>query len=711
LNRHPQVSAGGSLPHGAWYYVVSAVFADGEGLPSNEAVARDAQGAVTIRWATVPGAISYNIYRFLASDGRSQSERLLAVGVQDTSFTDTGEGSLAPAPGNLRGRGAAGGNLAQGKWTYRVSAVTAAGETLAGYPLQTEVALGENAVELAWDEVPGAISYRLYRSAQVNDASGATYLLAADIVGTTFTDDGSASPNTNVPAPDGFRPLAPGSLSKWQILKDAEGNPFELNTPREGLRAVVVTLPYDDDADPATPPVQRAFIYVVGGRPDNATVNFYLDTVERAEINLLTGELIPSGAAGADWTLDPETLNNGRAFHTLLSSQGRLENPGPGDHPPQVCDDVDGDGYDDIECGGSDCNDLDPNIHPGAEETCGDGIDQDCDGQDTPCTCVTDLDGDGFISTAECGGIDCCDAGTESIPGCSTDTAASIHPGAQETCGDGIDQDCDGRDLECACADNDHDGYSDITCGGTDCNDNDASIHPGAQEVCGDGIDQNCDGQDTPCGCPDRDGDGYTDKACGGRDCNDNDPTTHPGAYDWCDDGIDQNCDGFDPVCFWNPHTPKAEEKIFLVAVKGDDRFSTPTNGGGLDTVEVCTVIDDSTSQQFGGLSAWTLQTERSNHITFGHEGLLYIDYVFSFGGATFENVTTNNVSAVRQSWGQPFDPQAAINLVVGRDTSAAGQLYSERAYYALVRLFSRIVAFGGIAGTQLILDTWAIKQ
>ena len=43
--------------------------------------------------------------------------------------------------------------------------------------------------------------------------------------------------------------------------------------------------------------------------------------------------------------------------------------------------------------------------------------------------------------------------------------------------------------------DNDGDGYSE--CQG-DCNDEDASIHPGAEDVLGDGIDQDCGGRDGP---------------------------------------------------------------------------------------------------------------------------------------------------------------------------------------------------------------------
>jgi len=45
----------------------------------------------------------------------------------------------------------------------------------------------------------------------------------------------------------------------------------------------------------------------------------------------------------------------------------------------EECPDADEDGFQDEECGGTDCDDTDPDINPDADEVCGDGIDQDCD--------------------------------------------------------------------------------------------------------------------------------------------------------------------------------------------------------------------------------------------------------------------------------------------------------------------------------------------
>lgn len=44
------------------------------------------------------------------------------------------------------------------------------------------------------------------------------------------------------------------------------------------------------------------------------------------------------------------------------------------------CHDCDGDHYPDEGCGGGDCDDSNPRIHPGADEFCWGGLDEDCDG-------------------------------------------------------------------------------------------------------------------------------------------------------------------------------------------------------------------------------------------------------------------------------------------------------------------------------------------
>ncbi|MEN0064417.1 MAG: MopE-related protein [Myxococcota bacterium] len=235
----------------------------------------------------------------------------------------------------------------------------------------------------------------------------------------------------------------------------------------------------------------------------------------------------------------------------------------------------------------TDCDDGAAAVNPDATEVCN-AIDDNCDtmiddaSSADASTWYADADSDGY-GDADTTERACSQPGgfVANAEDCN-DAAGAVNPGADEVCGNAIDDDCDLQvddpsaiDASRWYADNDEDTYGDATdfqvaceapdgfvANSTDCDDAVSAVNPGATEVCND-IDDNCDttidepsASDAGTWYRDADNDGYGNSALSERacvqpagfvsddtDCNDGRAATNPGAEEFCNT-FDDDCDG-----------------------------------------------------------------------------------------------------------------------------------------------------------------------
>lgn len=192
-------ATGGALAAATYYYKIVSVDAQGTTLGSTEVsyVASGTTSSVALSWAGAPGAVSYRIYRGVATNTQT-----LYYTSTTTNFTDVGSGGSTTGtvptvntaikataiPAGVSATGSAtGGVLPAATYYYVITSVDALGETLASTEVNYAASGSTSNILLQWGAALGAVSYKIYRgtSASAENLFFQTTALQFDDTGIT----------------------------------------------------------------------------------------------------------------------------------------------------------------------------------------------------------------------------------------------------------------------------------------------------------------------------------------------------------------------------------------------------------------------------------------------------------------------------------------------------------------------------------------------